>query len=61
MRVKLACALLTLSIKLRHLKMEWIAGVVMEISEKIYASYMEMATTDYYYRKFLNELKEETK
>lgn len=59
MRVKLACALLTLSIKLRHLKMEWIAGVVMEISEKIYASYMERATTDYYYRKSLNELKED--
>ena len=58
MRVKLACALLTLSIKLRHLKLEWIAGVVMDISEKIYASYMERATTDYYYRKSLNETKE---
>ena len=55
MRVKLACALLGLSIKLRHLKLEWIADVVLDISEKIYTSYMEKATSDYYYKKFLKE------
>lgn len=55
MRVKLACALLTLSIKLRHLKLEWIAGVVMEISEKIYASYMEKATSKPYYEEWKHE------
>jgi len=55
MRVNIACALLNLSIKLRHLKFEWLSGIVLDISEKIYASYMEKATSDYYYKKFLKE------
>ena len=58
MKIKIASFLLNLSIKLRHIGFEWIANIVMDISEKIYASYMEKATHDYYYQKSLNEMKE---